>query len=326
MSKMSKVKVDRPGWNVGKVLEMLKDGSIDYDVPIQRKFVWSHFTKSRLIESLALGYPVSDIYLNEVDGKYEVIDGKQRLSSILEYIDEKSFALHRGIKEDDMKRKRFEQLSESTKTTILGYGLEIYGFRNLTIEQKKDIFRRANSGKPATPSELARIDILSRDAFISFSEHPAISNNLSRTLQIKGVDEDIVENAYILAYCDEPSLVSSFRSRYLKETKVTKEQNSEMLQALNYVNFLYNSTKSNEQLFRKMKNRSHIISMIVMAVMAIREGVDISTYMEKASRFFIEDGLKVTISDAYNASVQVGSIKPENLRVRINELEKQLLS
>jgi Protein of unknown function DUF262 len=70
-----------------------------YIPPFQRAFVWSQNQCSRFVESLLLGLPVPGIFLfKEADsGKHLVIDGQQRLKSLLYFvrglINGKEFAL-----------------------------------------------------------------------------------------------------------------------------------------------------------------------------------------------------------------------------------------
>lgn len=70
-----------------------------YIPPFQRAFVWSQNQSSRFIESLLLGLPVPGIFLfKEADsGKHLVIDGQQRLKSLLYFsegiINGREFAL-----------------------------------------------------------------------------------------------------------------------------------------------------------------------------------------------------------------------------------------
>lgn len=61
------------------------DKKLFYIPPFQRAFVWSQNQCSRFIESLLLGLPVPGIFLfKEADtGKHLVIDGQQRLKSLL---------------------------------------------------------------------------------------------------------------------------------------------------------------------------------------------------------------------------------------------------
>ena len=51
----------------------------------QRVFRWSDAQKSRLIESVLLGIPLPSIFASQKnDGRWEVIDGLQRLSTLFE--------------------------------------------------------------------------------------------------------------------------------------------------------------------------------------------------------------------------------------------------
>ena len=54
----------------------------------QRRLVWDAEKKSRFIESLLMNIPVPPIFLYETDlNRYEVMDGQQRLNTILEFYD-----------------------------------------------------------------------------------------------------------------------------------------------------------------------------------------------------------------------------------------------
>ena len=52
----------------------------------QRRLVWDRKKKSRFIESLLMNIPVPPVFLYETDlSRYEVMDGQQRLSTIIEF-------------------------------------------------------------------------------------------------------------------------------------------------------------------------------------------------------------------------------------------------
>jgi len=54
----------------------------------QRRLVWDLEKKSRFIESLLMNIPVPPVFLYETDlNRYEVMDGQQRLNTILEFYD-----------------------------------------------------------------------------------------------------------------------------------------------------------------------------------------------------------------------------------------------
>lgn len=65
---------------------MYSEGELIIKPNYQRTFRWATDKQSRFIESLLLEMPIPPIYVIEVeDGKYELIDGLQRISSYLCY-------------------------------------------------------------------------------------------------------------------------------------------------------------------------------------------------------------------------------------------------
>lgn len=53
----------------------------------QREYIWDTSKASRLIESLILNIPIPPIYIAELpDGRYEIVDGHQRVRSIVDYL------------------------------------------------------------------------------------------------------------------------------------------------------------------------------------------------------------------------------------------------
>ena len=83
-------------------------GVLILDDSFQRKTVWTRKQKSQLIESLLLGIPIPYLYLYEGKfGNLIVIDGRQRLSAIFQFLDNK-FALSNMefIKELDGKKAK----------------------------------------------------------------------------------------------------------------------------------------------------------------------------------------------------------------------------
>ncbi len=69
------------------IANMVKGEAIDIKPKYQRRERWSKDKQSALIESFLLNIPVPPIYLAEDEyGKYSVIDGKQRITSIYNFI------------------------------------------------------------------------------------------------------------------------------------------------------------------------------------------------------------------------------------------------
>lgn len=74
-------------WTVSTLRDELDD-IIDLNPEFQRRSVWSHKAKSKFIESLIMGIPIPQILLAESQDRrnyYLVLDGKQRLQTIMEF-------------------------------------------------------------------------------------------------------------------------------------------------------------------------------------------------------------------------------------------------
>ena len=83
------VKTDAYQMSIGEVVNMYKDGELIINPDFQRLFRWEIGQKSKLIESLLLGIPVPSIFVFEKeDSKWELIDGLQRVSTLLEFMGE----------------------------------------------------------------------------------------------------------------------------------------------------------------------------------------------------------------------------------------------
>lgn len=106
-------------WTTETIARQIAKGNIDLNPSFQRRDAWTNKEKSKLIESLMLGIPVPPIVLAEDPQKrnhYIVIDGKQRLLSIMQF-----YADSEAIKKD-LEERQYNKLSLT--------GLEILGALN----------------------------------------------------------------------------------------------------------------------------------------------------------------------------------------------------
>ncbi|SNQ49590.1 conserved hypothetical protein [Frankia canadensis] len=73
--------------SIGEVLSLYRDGDIEIHPEFQRIFRWDGDQKSSLIESILLGIPIPPIFVSQrTDGVWDVIDGVQRLSTVLQFV------------------------------------------------------------------------------------------------------------------------------------------------------------------------------------------------------------------------------------------------
>lgn len=81
------VRTDAYQMSIGEIVSMYEAEEIVVDPEFQRLFRWNIGQKSKLIESLLLGIPLPSIFVFENDdGTWELIDGLQRISTILEFM------------------------------------------------------------------------------------------------------------------------------------------------------------------------------------------------------------------------------------------------
>lgn len=86
-TKKTEIVVDAYPMSIGEVINLYKDGEIDVHPDFQRFYRWDNEQKSNLIESILLGIPIPPIFVAQRQtGKWDVIDGQQRLSTIFEFV------------------------------------------------------------------------------------------------------------------------------------------------------------------------------------------------------------------------------------------------
>jgi hypothetical protein len=75
-------------WTVETLISQMRKDRIDLNPRFQRRNAWVDVRKSRLIESVILGYPIPQLVLAEqpdAPGHFFVIDGKQRLLALRQF-------------------------------------------------------------------------------------------------------------------------------------------------------------------------------------------------------------------------------------------------
>lgn len=128
----------------------------------QRKYVWDSKKASLLIESILMNIPIPIIYLAATkDGKINVIDGQQRLTSIFSFIDGKfpdgkDFKLTGLQVLTELKGKKFTDLDEELQNKLLDYSIRTITFSSDSDpDLQYEIFSRLNTGSVAlNPQEL----------------------------------------------------------------------------------------------------------------------------------------------------------------------------
>lgn len=145
------IRVEPKMFSLRNIMDMIDETDLDLAPDFQRLRVWKSGQKSRLIESLLLRIPLPAFYFaSDSEGKLQVVDGVQRLSTIYEFVRGKHpFRLtNLEYLDHEVGGKTFEEL----KNTI--WAKRIYNTQIVTnvidpqtpMRVKFDIFKRINTG------------------------------------------------------------------------------------------------------------------------------------------------------------------------------------
>src|SRR5437870_12516973 len=81
-----KVDFDSYDITVQQLLIMVESGAINVAPVYQRQYRWDSIRQSRFIESIFLGIPIPSLFMAaNADGTWELVDGVQRLSTLVHF-------------------------------------------------------------------------------------------------------------------------------------------------------------------------------------------------------------------------------------------------
>lgn len=207
-----------------------KKGNISFSHKLQRPVgLWNTKMKSYLIHSLLVGYPVNPIYVVTENDVTYTLDGSQRTSSCIDFING-DFALYKDTpkavikfkengetisKEFDIAGKKFDKLDDEVKETLLAACLTFCTLTDYTDEEVREMFKRQNtSQKLSNPHSRVVLESEEfRNAISILTEHPFMSKLLSDKQRRKGLDKDILIQSLMLICTDDDHDFTSFRTK-----------------------------------------------------------------------------------------------------------------
>jgi len=134
--------------SVREIQQMADRNELDLTPEFQRRDVWSDKARSFLIDTIIRGKPIPKIYVRSVDNpktgktRNEVVDGQQRLTTVLSFLAD-GFAIKK-IHNSDLGGKYFSQLTGSIQKDILYYEFTCDYLLDAPDPEIWDIFARLN--------------------------------------------------------------------------------------------------------------------------------------------------------------------------------------
>lgn len=219
--KRNLLRADRLDVSFGELKNLYYSNDLIISPEFQRSFRWDAEQKSAFIESLIVGLPIPPIFVAEDDeGKWELVDGLQRLSTVFSF-----FGELKNIPENDDKINLFklekcrliEELNGLDKETLpvkIRVGIlravcrvEILRWDS-SIAGKYELFKRLNAGgEPLTGQEIRNAVFIekARDLILlcrELGEKQDFINLLKLTpkQKIERLNEELILRYFFLRY------------------------------------------------------------------------------------------------------------------------------
>ena|SRR2546423_2318777 len=135
-------------YNLSTITDLINDKNIDLSPKYQRRNRWDDARKSVLIESFLINVPVPPVFLNEDNyGEYSIIDGKQRLTAIHDFLTG-SLRLRGLTIFSEINDKKFHELPSKLQSVIKTRPTlrAVIILRQSDEDVKFEVFRRLNTG------------------------------------------------------------------------------------------------------------------------------------------------------------------------------------
>ena len=185
-----------------------KDGDLVIDPSFQRNYVWNKQKASNLIESILLNIPLPIIFTATTNGKEEVIDGQQRLTSIFSFLDGRfpdgtNFKLTTKLKilAKEIGGKSFTQLEKEYQKTLKKYPLFLVSISEESQEEVKfEMFERLNTNITSLNAQELR-NCLYRSAYNSMLKILATDKDFQYILNKPTYKRRMQDVELVLMFC-----------------------------------------------------------------------------------------------------------------------------
>ena len=146
------IKTDSYEMSIGEIISLYKDKELKLNPAFQRLFRWDDTHKTNFIESILIGIPIPQIFVaQKEDGKWEIVDGVQRVSTLLQLVGElpdfKPLVLEGTKYLPSLEGITWETMPAEAKRLLKRsrIGINIILTEN-SIQSQYELFQRLNTG------------------------------------------------------------------------------------------------------------------------------------------------------------------------------------
>ena len=318
-------------WSVKQVVKMIRNKSIKFDNAVQRGYEWDKRRVGLLIHSLIAGYPVPSFFAAKgEDGKYDMLDGKQRMTSILKFCSNEielmdippvTTVVGDVEMEVDLNGMKYGDLDEDIKDTLDSAMLTVYYFDGITEDEISEMFFRLNNGKACNSAVVTRVKAKSKGIIKELGQNDLFKLALSEKALESYTNEDIVIKAlYSLSGAD--NLETKNIRKWISETEIDEKFALDLACCFDRIKVAAETIqKIDKKIAKKILTKTHMLSLIPFIQKSREDKVKDKELVEWLRTFYgFAD--KTSISSKYNEACSTGCNKKEAVKARYLELEK----
>lgn len=335
-------------WTVATILDQIAQGNIDLNPGFQRRNAWTDQKRSKLIESILVGYPIPEIVLAEKKGmrnSFIVIDGKQRLLTIAGF---KNPTIYKYWTKNTPKtsglKSKYNGLSYNSIASDISLSREFENsalrctiISNYSTEESLyDIFYRLNAGSTPLSSQELR-QALNKGYFSDFLIQVTDEDNvLRRVMGLKGPDKRLRDIEVLLRCLVFLEYASDYKGNLLQfldsKTKCFNErwENEEQYifnlkdKVFDTITKLISVFGSEDSVARKYKNGvqvSQFNRVILEVLVFFFSKIDNILLTEERNKIFLDSYKDLFINDSdFQASIDGSTKNLENYRIRYSRI------
>lgn len=328
------------------LMDMIVEGDLKLNPEYQRNYRWNDKQASRFVESLLLNIPVPVIYLNEEkDTKLTVIDGQQRLASLLRFIKPEelkvnplfnsmsleALTLQELRVRSDLNGLTIRELSSEDRSTLQKRHIRCIVILNESDSTLKfEVFERLNTGSVKLTDQEVRNCVYNgplNELLIKATEYP----KYQELIKLPTKDQNNMKDAELVlrffAYRELPKDYSSnyteYLNDYMEENRIISDARYEELLDIfqTTVDFCYNILGSGVA-FRKPSIRENVINGAIydsqMIVYSYLPALD--TISSEQIKKIKDITLQIFTDDQYRKSISGGTASSTQIKRRVTSL------